>query len=272
MTSTSEMLAEERENVRTDSQKSPRELEREADRARYEVEHTLEALERRFSPGELLDQGLKMLRRNGGSDLGRNLADQVRNNPIPTLLTGVGLTWLMSASSRPPPHYEPSTSGGLAGKASSAASSASGAASRASGAAASARGSASQAAERARAAGQQGRATAENAARRAADMGRSMATASRSGAHQAWEGYDYLRREQPLVLGALAVAAGAVIGGLLPRSETEDRYMGEYSDEASDQLREEASRRAAQAKETAVAAAESAKQEVKDHTSGDGRR
>lgn len=37
-------------------------------------------------------------------------------------------------------------------------------------------------------------------------------------------------REQPLVAGALAVAAGAAIGGALPRSRTEDRYMGAYSD------------------------------------------
>ncbi|MHA3980199.1 DUF3618 domain-containing protein [Halovulum sp. GXIMD14794] len=37
-------------------------------------------------------------------------------------------------------------------------------------------------------------------------------------------------REQPLVAGALAVAAGAALGGALPRSRTEDRWMGEHSD------------------------------------------
>ena len=265
MTSTSERFTEEKEQYRTDSEKSPRELEREAARARYEVEHTLEALERRFSPGELLDQGLRMLRRNGGSELGRSLADQVRNNPLPTLLTGLGVTWLMAAPNRPPIE-QPSPGGSGFGRfkesVSRAASAASGAASRASSAASSARGSAGQAAGRAQAAGQQGRAAAGDAAHRAADLGRGMANVSRSGAQHAWEGYEYLRREQPLVLGALAVAAGAVIGGLLPRSETEDRYMGEYSDEASQRLKEEAAHKAEQAKETAAGAAEAATDEV----------
>jgi hypothetical protein len=262
-------MREERDNLRADSQKSPSELEREAERARYEVEHTLEALERRLSPGELLDQGLRMFRHGGDSGFGRNLADQVRNNPVPTMLTGIGLTWLMAASNRPPRHPS-SSSGGLSEKASSAASAASGAASKASGAASSARDSASQAADRARAAGQQGRAMAGDAAHRASDMGRSLADASRGGAQQAWEGYEYLRREQPLVLGALAVAAGALIGGLVPTSEAENRYVGEYSDEATDRLKQEASRQAEQAKETAAGAAEAAKEEAKRQSSTTG--
>ncbi|WP_424929753.1 DUF3618 domain-containing protein [Amaricoccus tamworthensis] len=37
--------------------------------------------------------------------------------------------------------------------------------------------------------------------------------------------------ENPLVAGALALAVGAAIGAALPRSRTEDRYMGEKSDE-----------------------------------------
>jgi len=37
--------------------------------------------------------------------------------------------------------------------------------------------------------------------------------------------------EQPLIAGALALAVGAAIGAALPRSRTEDRYMGDQSDQ-----------------------------------------
>lgn len=37
--------------------------------------------------------------------------------------------------------------------------------------------------------------------------------------------------EQPLVVGALALAVGAAIGAALPRSRTEDRYMGQHRDQ-----------------------------------------
>src|SRR5690606_23877580 len=43
---------------------------------------------------------------------------------------------------------------------------------------------------------------------------------------------DHMMDDHPLVMGALALAIGAAIGGALPRSRIEDEYLGEYSDEA----------------------------------------
>lgn len=276
MNSTTETFNEHKDHFKTDIHRDPRELEREADRARAELEHTLEALERRFSPGELLDQGLRMFK-SGGSGFGRNLADQVRNNPVPTVLTGIGLTWLMAASDRPPPAYRGRSGSSLTEKASGAASAGSGAADKARGlagqargAASQARGAASHAADSTRAAAERGRAAAENAAHYTQEMSRSVADATRSGARSAWQGYDYLRREQPLVLGALAVAAGAIIGGLLPRSQVEDQYIGEYSDETRDRLKEEARHQMDQAKETAADTAEKVSREAKGPSSSSG--
>ena len=40
---------------------------------------------------------------------------------------------------------------------------------------------------------------------------------------------------QPLVVGALGVLAGAVIGALIPTSRTEDRLLGEYGERAREQ-------------------------------------
>jgi hypothetical protein len=260
MSSSEKSVADEKEALKADVQKDPRELEREADRARADVSHTLDALERRLSPGELLDQGLKMLRGSGdGTGFVSNLATQVRNNPVPTLLTGIGLTWLMAASDRPP-RYQGTTSRAASSEAGSGIS---GMGEKASDAASAALGAASQTADKARSGAQRGRAVAEDAADRAHDFGRSVADASRTGAHRAREGYDYLRHEQPLVLGALAVAAGALIGGLLPGTETEDRYIGEYSDDTTARLKEEADHTAERAKKTAASAAESAAREAR---------
>ena len=44
--------------------------------------------------------------RDNGGDLGRNLGRAVRDNPLPALLTGVGLAWLMAGTGRPADRWE----------------------------------------------------------------------------------------------------------------------------------------------------------------------
>jgi hypothetical protein len=60
---------------------------------------------------------------------------------------------------------------------------------------------------------------------RAADATRDAAgkvtDASRMSAQGLAEGYAYLSREQPLVLGAIAVAVGAAVGMLVPSTDSE---------------------------------------------------
>lgn len=65
--------------------------------------------------------------------------------------------------------------------------------------------------------------------------------------------------EQPLIAGALALAVGAAIGAALPRSRTEDRYLGEQSD----RLMEEAERLYAEEKEKLGKVAEAATDEAR---------
>ena len=45
-------------------------------------------------------------------------------------------------------------------------------------------------------------------------------------------------QDNPMVLGAVAVAAGALIGTLMPRSDVEDAYMGEARDTVVGSARE----------------------------------
>jgi ElaB/YqjD/DUF883 family membrane-anchored ribosome-binding protein len=80
-----------------DAYKSPEKLEQEVNQTRARIGERLETLSHRLSPGELLDQVLGMAREHGG-EFSRNLGSQVKNNPVPLLITGIGMSWLMMAS------------------------------------------------------------------------------------------------------------------------------------------------------------------------------
>jgi gas vesicle protein len=57
---------------------------------------------------------------------------------------------------------------------------------------------------------------------------------------------------QPLLLGALGLALGAALGAMLPKSEAEDRLMGESRDRVAGQIQELAGDAYQQARETAT--------------------
>ena len=79
--------------------RSPAELEREVRESRADVERTLDAIQDRLSPGQLVDQVAHYMRDNGG-EFARNFGDTVRQNPVPVVLVGVGLAWMMFSGSR----------------------------------------------------------------------------------------------------------------------------------------------------------------------------
>jgi Protein of unknown function (DUF3618) len=80
------------------------------------------------------------------------------------------------------------------------------------------------------------------ARRRAAGTGRDMR-----------HGLDGLIEDQPLVLGAIAMALGAAVGGALPRSRVEDRMFGAQSDRAMETVRTLAKDQGAKVQATASA-------------------
>jgi ElaB/YqjD/DUF883 family membrane-anchored ribosome-binding protein len=87
-------------NLRDDARKDPATLEREIDQTRANMDRTLGALERKFSPGQLLDQAMEFARENGG-EFANNLGRSVKENPVPALLTAVGIAWMAASSNRP---------------------------------------------------------------------------------------------------------------------------------------------------------------------------
>jgi hypothetical protein len=86
--------------------KSAEEVQREVRESRAEVEQTLEAIQQRLSPGQIFDQAVDYMRGSGGQEFLRNLGATVRDNPVPMVLMGTGIAWLMLAGPRDRGRYE----------------------------------------------------------------------------------------------------------------------------------------------------------------------
>ena len=78
----------------------PSRIERDLDHTRTRLGGHLTELQGRLSPGQVLDDVIRYFRGKEGADFGRSLLDSVRANPLPTALTGIGLTWLMASNPR----------------------------------------------------------------------------------------------------------------------------------------------------------------------------
>jgi hypothetical protein len=80
--------------------KSSAELERDIDRTRDRIEARARLLEERLSPTHLFEQVWDRLRGGGANEFVTNLGRDVRDHPLPLLLTGVGIAWLMRTDVR----------------------------------------------------------------------------------------------------------------------------------------------------------------------------
>jgi hypothetical protein len=84
--------------------RSAAEIERDVDRERERVADTIDALQSKLSARAFVDEASRAIYEHGG-DIGRTLGRQLRDNPLPALLTGVGLVWLMTGSGARAPRY-----------------------------------------------------------------------------------------------------------------------------------------------------------------------
>jgi ElaB/YqjD/DUF883 family membrane-anchored ribosome-binding protein len=188
----------------TTGTREPSDLERESSEIRADMDRTLDALERKFDPGQLLDRSLSYLREHGG-EFTRSIGETVKENPVPVLLTAAGLAWLITSSigarsragsenfSDP---YTDET--GLKERLSE------------------------RLHERADAAKRSLRESRTAASGRVAQA----MNTTRARAQQAQQRARTMLDEQPLVLGALALAAGAIVGAALPTTKYENRTVG----------------------------------------------
>jgi hypothetical protein len=108
-------------------------------------------------------------------------------------------------------------------------------------------------------------ATYERAAAGAGQAATAMThSASKIGKGAAASGRDFMDfcRDQPLVLAGMGLAVGAAIGALLPRTQAEDKLMGDVSDEVKEHTKEFAAEQLQKAKKVGERAYDAAEREA----------
>lgn len=278
--------------------KSAAEVEREVQHSRAEVERTLDQIQDRLSPGQMVDQAMNYFRDSGGSEVARNLGESVKQNPMPLALVAVGVAWMMMSSRQPDdrgryldddvvggePEASPLYPAARAPLHTGTTASwrtdhdaggdqdendGSGAVDRARDAARAAREKASELVDRAREAASD---VVEGAAAQADGLSGKAQESAASVRARALDAQARARRygrrarhgvletfyQQPLVLGAIGVAVGAAIGAALPPTETEDELIGDTGDRIKREADRTGREQLAKAQSAADAAASAA--------------
>lgn len=263
-----------------ESHKSPETLEQEIDAKRASISNIVDSLESRFTPGQLFDQALAYTK-GGGGEFFQNLGTTLKNNPVPTVLTGIGLTWLALNQNKPFPGYTVSSGPGLGDKLSSMASQVAGAFGQVSDRVHSATSAVSdkahaltdKATDKAHALTDKAYALKDKASglhHSASDSLGSSADQARQLAYDAnaqlqnqtaqLKGqFNTLLKEQPLVLAAIGIALGAALGAALPSTRKEDELLGSTSDKLTSTLKSKGQEAYAGVKETVKQTAETVK-------------
>lgn len=78
-----------------DENKSSAQLQREIEMQRNRVENTIDQIQQKLSPGQLVDE-LLAYTKGGGGEFVASLQRNVTANPLPVALLGVSLAWLMA--------------------------------------------------------------------------------------------------------------------------------------------------------------------------------
>jgi Protein of unknown function (DUF3618) len=188
---------------------NPSGLEREGDEIRADMDRTLDALERKFSPGQILDRSVEYLRTNG-SNVANSVGEAVRKHPVPAVMTCVGLIWLGTSLTRErlPGQASPRVNDGESdvGREGSAAGRAT----------------------------QRMRASAVRVKDKAKDkVGESVSEVVNVVQQRAsdWRGgLGDAVAQHPLAFGALAIAVGAVLGAAIPATQIEQKKVGPVRD------------------------------------------
>ena len=185
---------------RPGASRDPEQLERAAERLRADLDRTLDALERKLSPSQLLDRSLAYLREHGG-DMAVALGDSVRRNPVPILLTVAGLGWLIVSSVRTRNPIDVTQADVRSGDESP---------------------------------------YAEPQPQHSRFHGRfhDRVAAARARSRRAQYRAVSAVEERPFLFGGLAIAIGALLGAVIPSTQYEDKIVGQVRDRAVERAKQ----------------------------------
>lgn len=196
------------DDIRIQSQKDPAQLEREIDQQRNHITELVEALGDRLSPGEMFERVLGY-GKEGGREFAGNLSHTIKSNPVPALLTAAGMLWLYTGSR----HDSDTTATGTTADLGT---------------------HKPDLGERM----QHVRQGASEKVRGVRRTAHDAADSARDRAQRANEGFHHMLEDNPMALGAMGIAAGALLGAMLPITRKEHELMGEASDHLTREARE----------------------------------
>lgn len=75
---------------------SPPSLEAEISAERQRIDRTIEAIQHKLTPGQLIDEGLRAMH-SDAADGPSGILKTIQANPLPSALAAVGLVWLALA-------------------------------------------------------------------------------------------------------------------------------------------------------------------------------
>jgi ElaB/YqjD/DUF883 family membrane-anchored ribosome-binding protein len=223
--------------TRNGEARSAEELERDLKRIRSQMDHTLNQNEDRLSPHRLIDRALDHL--HGGPGLfASNLGRTIRRHPVPTAMFAAGLAWLLlaergdkierpyrrSGGDRAPYHLREASS--LSGTSPPPQNHFEGEENMS--------GNWDQSRGNRRGLQDRFSSTLEDTRDRIGQVG----SIAQHQVDRARTGFEQMLEEQPLVLGAVAIALGAVLGATLPTTRIENRYLGPSRDNLQDRVGE----------------------------------
>ena len=278
--------------------RSPEEIESDIERTRADFTSTIDAIQHKLSPSEMMDQAVDYALSTPPGAFSMNLVNSVRDNPIPVALIGVGIAWLMAAGRQTPEYAPPGRyarsvrrplryaesdyegydeSEYLAARDYGAGDADEGIMQRMVSKAGDARSSiketassagqrisetASSVTGRVQQAGQSARhrlqETASSAQARMSQVGRR----SQAQVERAKDRFSEVIDEQPFVLGAVGLAIGAVLGAVLPSTRRENEMMGNVRDDLLHRAKDTAREQADTLKQSAQRVAQTAKKEA----------
>lgn len=220
--------------------KSLDEIQSEIRHTRGRLDQTLSAVEQRLEPAQLMEQGVHYLRNHGVTEYFVSLGESAKRQPLPLAVVGVSLAWLMLSDSRHRVQRDD------------------------------VRGSESETSSTTDSARGKTPSTFKNAIHGAtdrlaqerdaavdtlADMHGKVSDAVAGtldkvsqNAQRVKSGYEHLVQEQPLALGAIGLALGALLAASAPRTREEDKLMGGTSDRLVKEAKEFGHEKAVQAK------------------------
>ena len=252
-------------------QRKPEEIESDIKQHRERLDDTLGQMEERFSPEKLVNSAFDYVRHGGANEFASNLSGTIKNNPTPFLVASIGLGWLFwsqrnggqhaSSSNMPNRRYDPyatSTAGeamaaddltsgmpnGTQGTDQSYAQAQPHTSGHTAGAGGKARHMSDSVKDRTHAMSHGLHDRASRFSHGSRDTMHGASDRAHNASHQTAE----FIREHPVMAGAIGIAIGAALGGILPSTRTEDQRLGGLRDKAIDRASQEGERYADEAR------------------------